>query len=739
MLEELAHQMREEKRQLQLDKELIEREKLQLERARENQEHHLDRYMDDYQRQTTALSHQVKELETEKVQLVQQVEDKLSEGWQANQELMKKIAQANKQREEQAKVMARKSYKDIEGEMEDYEAVEEENSEDEESIPDVVEHVQLPVKPAFGELDYYRQMQGEEEDWMQQLTPRAGGDSIMGQHDVEDEGQLDMELKSAHFDVTSIPPSRHDAEIEVGGTQANYHECSEQMEGDNSEVQINRSDAEMEINSSVEVAEDDQEELFPLDRAIFSRLKDGEEREVAQEFTQFIDAEFGTVPPANEREGEPIEYTALVDAVAGEADKQSVLNASEQEFIEKVDPDFGELVEDGEIERTATAVQFFNPAEPTVGEADDRERILDASGQQFFQHERPVFDQNGFGDPRDETNNEQRYFQPPKPQLRDDASDIERKALGSEQRYQELTEAALSQNDGNQTRERQATAQEFYQREPAAFAGLSNDASAVGTQQEFFKQDEAFRGDITSNDKSLGATQQQWLSMANAEEGRPDDFERRVADTSIDYMNKSELAMSNLGRAGGPATPHADLTDGGEAFIQASDAEFGRQSTTNQRGATQQNFFENEQNPEYGRGDEFTRGKEQEIEYAPTPVVDESGRSESSEGDIANHNPFNASNALASHAAGSGMASRQRVTPPMQQPRQSVPQRQQQPQQMQQPAHIVPEQRQQTPAGSNLQEPHPQQMAQMGQTKGSMLTQPGAQQQPHQPSALSSQ
>jgi len=31
------------------------------------------------------------------------------------------------------------------------------------------------------------------------------------------------------------------------------------MDGNNSELQINRSDAEMEINSSVEVAEDDME------------------------------------------------------------------------------------------------------------------------------------------------------------------------------------------------------------------------------------------------------------------------------------------------------------------------------------------------------------------------------------------------------------------------------------------------------------------------------------------------
>ena len=89
MLEELAHQMREEKRQLQLDKEMIEREKLALARARENQEVQLDRYMEDYQRQTTALSHQVKELESEKQNLVREVEDKLSERWNANQQLIK--------------------------------------------------------------------------------------------------------------------------------------------------------------------------------------------------------------------------------------------------------------------------------------------------------------------------------------------------------------------------------------------------------------------------------------------------------------------------------------------------------------------------------------------------------------------------------------------------------------------------------------------------------------------------
>lgn len=50
--------------------------------------------------------------------------------------------------------------------MEDYEPVEEENSEDEESIPDVVECVQLPVLPAYGEIEYHKQAFGEDEDWV---------------------------------------------------------------------------------------------------------------------------------------------------------------------------------------------------------------------------------------------------------------------------------------------------------------------------------------------------------------------------------------------------------------------------------------------------------------------------------------------------------------------------------------------------------------------------------------------
>ena len=108
--------------------------------------------------------------------------------------------------------------------MEDYEPVEEENSEDaESSIAEVVDSAQLPVKPAFGQIDYYRHMEGEAQHWMQQITPRAGGDSMLGQHDMEDDVELAMQKNdTAHYEVASVPPSRHDDLNQPGAVEAEY-------------------------------------------------------------------------------------------------------------------------------------------------------------------------------------------------------------------------------------------------------------------------------------------------------------------------------------------------------------------------------------------------------------------------------------------------------------------------------------------------------------------------------------
>jgi len=63
-----------------------------------------------------------------------------------------------------------KSYKDVEAEMEDYEPVEESNNETEPA--EIMEGPPIPKNPAYGELDYQRQLEGEEQFFMQQVTPR---------------------------------------------------------------------------------------------------------------------------------------------------------------------------------------------------------------------------------------------------------------------------------------------------------------------------------------------------------------------------------------------------------------------------------------------------------------------------------------------------------------------------------------------------------------------------------------
>ena len=165
------------------------------------------------------------------------------------------------------------------------------------------------------------------------------------------------------------------------------------------------------------------------------------------------------------------------------------------------------------------------------------------------------------------------------------------------------------------------------------------------TATEFFKQDEAVRGDIVSQDRSVAATQQNYFNnVDNQTLGAPEDYHRTKSDVAQDFINKSDLGapLSDNMRAQGRATPHGERDANQIDYLNKSEAEYGKQSTVNDRDATREQFFEQEQNPEFGRGDEFTRQRENEEEYNPTPVEDSSGRSESSEGGIADHQPFTA-------------------------------------------------------------------------------------------------
>ena len=85
------------------------------------------------------------------------MESRLEEGNRANIILAQKVQEANNQKAIMANQQVRKNFRDFEGEMEDYEPVEEENSDEaESSIADVVDSAQLPVLPAFGQIDCYR-------------------------------------------------------------------------------------------------------------------------------------------------------------------------------------------------------------------------------------------------------------------------------------------------------------------------------------------------------------------------------------------------------------------------------------------------------------------------------------------------------------------------------------------------------------------------------------------------------
>ena len=167
MLEELAHQMREEKRQIQLDKERIEREKTIIEDEKMKAAMNMESHMEEYGKQAEVLSQQVRDMERKKLELVHHVETRLQDGNRANELLQKQLRDEQQKKQILAAQALRKNFRDFEGEMEDYEPVEEENSEDaQSSAAEVADGVQLPVAPAFGQIDYIRNVEGDGQRYM---------------------------------------------------------------------------------------------------------------------------------------------------------------------------------------------------------------------------------------------------------------------------------------------------------------------------------------------------------------------------------------------------------------------------------------------------------------------------------------------------------------------------------------------------------------------------------------------
>ena len=85
---------------------------------------------------------------------------------------------------------------------------------------------------------------------------------------------MDHNQTAQYHDDVSVPPTAMGSVMEVGGVNAIHHEESEKMEDADSEMYQNRSDAEMEINSTIENKEDIDQEFFENDRPVYSQLLD---------------------------------------------------------------------------------------------------------------------------------------------------------------------------------------------------------------------------------------------------------------------------------------------------------------------------------------------------------------------------------------------------------------------------------------------------------------------------------
>ena len=106
--------------------------------------------------------------------------------------------------------------------------------------------------------------------------------------------------------------------------------------------------------------------------------------------------------------------------------------------------------------------------------------------------------------------------------------------------YQAREQAYLGKDVGDD-RQRDGTEHQYFNREDAMYSQDKSMANKNATASEFFKHDEAVRGDITSGDRSVAATQQNYFTNDKAELGRPDSYSRFKSDIALDYVNKSDL------------------------------------------------------------------------------------------------------------------------------------------------------------------------------------------------------
>lgn len=80
-------------------------------------------------------------------------------------------------------------------------------------------------------------------------------------------------------------------------------------------------------------------------------------------------------------------------AITGDADnKKDVLMSSTQHFFKREHAAYGEMVDEGRIERTATPQQYMAPATPSGSRAENYARDKEGASETYMSKEGPIFD-----------------------------------------------------------------------------------------------------------------------------------------------------------------------------------------------------------------------------------------------------------------------------------------------------------------------------------------------------------
>lgn len=103
-------------------------------------------------------------------------------------------------------------------------------------------------------------------------------------------------------------------------------------------------------------------------------------------------------------------FFANIEPKAGEADKTDERIGDDLHFFKQEAPTFGEVLEEGEMERQATAQHFFKQEQPMQGDADDAHRSNLATPVEFIERTKAAAYGRDVDDPNTKEAGEERLF-----------------------------------------------------------------------------------------------------------------------------------------------------------------------------------------------------------------------------------------------------------------------------------------------------------------------------------------